>query len=459
MWPSSSVRRVRFPSASARPSRRPWPCSGHGRPAAARPAHRRCAGRPAPGRGRRAAGPRPASRRSSADAARARAAGGARPGRRRRTRFSHALPRAGTALRPVHQRDRRRGAHQPRPSGPVCRPRSRRWPPPPDRPTSSSTWPPAGVAAEVAAALAALAAAVPAAEAVHVVNNGAAALGLVAGVLASGSRVVIARGELVEIGDGFRIPELRRVVRRRGCARSVRRTACGSRTTRGLRTDSVGFVLKVHPSNFRVEGFTSSVGVAELAEPAGAGRRRHRVGAAAPAPATAGRARRNHRPARRCGSGDLVRRQAARRPAVRPGAGSRRPRRAAAPAPDGARAARGQADPGRARGDADGRPDAHRAGAGHHPSRTAGPGSARGGRDRTGRRGRGVRRPGGRRWRAGARAARAPLWPCPPSWPKPADRRCAGGRQGARRPTAARPARRTSRGRSPPGRAVRATTS
>ncbi|HVX54544.1 MAG TPA: L-seryl-tRNA(Sec) selenium transferase, partial [Nocardioides sp.] len=57
-----------------------------------------------------------------------------------------------------------------------------------------------------AAALAALAARVPDAGGVHVVNNGAAALALAGSVLARGRTVVIARGELVEIGDGFRIP-------------------------------------------------------------------------------------------------------------------------------------------------------------------------------------------------------------------------------------------------------------
>ena len=55
-------------------------------------------------------------------------------------------------------------------------------------------------------AMAALAAAVPDAGAVHVVNNGAAALALVTCALAQGREIVVARGELVEIGDGFRHP-------------------------------------------------------------------------------------------------------------------------------------------------------------------------------------------------------------------------------------------------------------
>ena len=57
-------------------------------------------------------------------------------------------------------------------------------------------------------AVAALAAAVPAAEAVHVVNNGAAALVLTATALAAGREIIVSRGEMVEIGDGFRLPDL-----------------------------------------------------------------------------------------------------------------------------------------------------------------------------------------------------------------------------------------------------------
>jgi L-seryl-tRNA(Ser) seleniumtransferase len=116
-----------------------------------------------------------------------------------------------------------------------------------------------------AGALAALAEAVPAAGAVHVVNNGAAALVLVATTLAAGREIVLARGEMVEIGDGFRIPEL---------LESTGARLCEVGTTNRVRLEDyarvigpqTGFVLKVHPSNFRITGFTSSVPIAELTE-------------------------------------------------------------------------------------------------------------------------------------------------------------------------------------------------
>jgi L-seryl-tRNA(Ser) seleniumtransferase len=114
-----------------------------------------------------------------------------------------------------------------------------------------------------AGALAALAEAVPAAGSVHVVNNGAAALVLAATALAAGREIVLARGEMVEIGDGFRIPELLEStgarLREVGTTNRVRRedytAVIGPQT---------GFVLKVHPSNFRITGFTSSVPVVQL---------------------------------------------------------------------------------------------------------------------------------------------------------------------------------------------------
>ncbi|GAA1908282.1 L-seryl-tRNA(Sec) selenium transferase [Lapillicoccus jejuensis] len=112
-------------------------------------------------------------------------------------------------------------------------------------------------------ALAALRAAVPAAGDVLVVNNGAAALVLATTALAAGREVVVSRGEMVEIGDGFRLPDL---IASTGAR--LREVGTTNRTSladyaAALGPDT-GCVLKVHPSNFRVEGFTSAVGVREL---------------------------------------------------------------------------------------------------------------------------------------------------------------------------------------------------
>jgi L-seryl-tRNA(Ser) seleniumtransferase len=116
----------------------------------------------------------------------------------------------------------------------------------------------------------ALARAVPDAEAVHVVNNGAAALVLAATALAGGgglarrSEIVVSRGELVEIGDGFRLPDLLQSTGAR-----LREVGTTNRTVLADYAAAVGpdtgFVLKVHPSNFVVSGFTSAVPVSELA--------------------------------------------------------------------------------------------------------------------------------------------------------------------------------------------------
>lgn len=113
-------------------------------------------------------------------------------------------------------------------------------------------------------ALAALAAATPDAEAVHVVNNGAAALVLAATALAAGREIVVSRGELVEIGDGFRLPDLLESTGAR-----LREVGTTNRTTLADYAAAIGpdtgFVLKVHPSNFVVTGFTSAVAVTGLA--------------------------------------------------------------------------------------------------------------------------------------------------------------------------------------------------
>jgi L-seryl-tRNA(Ser) seleniumtransferase len=106
---------------------------------------------------------------------------------------------------------------------------------------------------------------VPDAEDALVVNNGAAALVLATTALAGkGGEVVVSRGELVEIGDGFRLPDLIT-----SCGARLREVGTTNRTHLRDYTDAVGpdtgAVLKVHPSNFSVEGFTSAVSVAELA--------------------------------------------------------------------------------------------------------------------------------------------------------------------------------------------------
>jgi L-seryl-tRNA(Ser) seleniumtransferase len=114
------------------------------------------------------------------------------------------------------------------------------------------------------AALAALLEAVPAAEAALVVNNCAAALALVATALGQGRELVLARGELVEIGDGFRIPDLLESTGAR-----LHEVGTTNRVTpadyRGALGPETGAVLKVHPSNFVVRGFTRAVQVRELA--------------------------------------------------------------------------------------------------------------------------------------------------------------------------------------------------
>jgi L-seryl-tRNA(Ser) seleniumtransferase len=115
-----------------------------------------------------------------------------------------------------------------------------------------------------AAALDALLQRVPAAGDALVVNNGAAALVLAATAMAVGGEIIISRGELVEIGDGFRLPEL---LASTGAA--IREVGTTNRTNLADYRDAIGprtgCILKVHPSNFTVSGFTASVPVADLA--------------------------------------------------------------------------------------------------------------------------------------------------------------------------------------------------
>lgn len=99
------------------------------------------------------------------------------------------------------------------------------------------------------------------AEAAMVVNNGAAAVLLVLAALAEGERVAVSRGELVEIGGGFRIPD---VLASSGATLVEVGTTNRTRLA-DYRKAAAAIALKVHPSNYRLSGFTETVSVKELA--------------------------------------------------------------------------------------------------------------------------------------------------------------------------------------------------
>jgi L-seryl-tRNA(Ser) seleniumtransferase len=96
-----------------------------------------------------------------------------------------------------------------------------------------------------------------------VVNNNAAALLLILRQFAAGREVVISRGELIQIGGGFRIPE---ILTSSGAL--LKEVGTTNITTAGDYEAAVGdetaVLLKVHHSNFRMEGFVESPGVADL---------------------------------------------------------------------------------------------------------------------------------------------------------------------------------------------------
>jgi L-seryl-tRNA(Ser) seleniumtransferase len=110
--------------------------------------------------------------------------------------------------------------------------------------------------------VAALTAAVPGAERAMAVNNGAAALVLATTALAGGREVLISRGEMVEIGAGFRLADL---IASTGVR--IREVGATNRTSAADYTigPETAAVVKIHPSNFRLSGFTSSVSIGELA--------------------------------------------------------------------------------------------------------------------------------------------------------------------------------------------------
>ena len=101
------------------------------------------------------------------------------------------------------------------------------------------------------------------AESAVVVNNNAAATLLMLAAMAYGREVILSRGELVEIGGGFRVPD---VMAQSGAVLREVGTTNRTRTSdyAAAISDKTALILRVHPSNFRIEGFTERAPLADL---------------------------------------------------------------------------------------------------------------------------------------------------------------------------------------------------
>ncbi|WP_419933396.1 L-seryl-tRNA(Sec) selenium transferase [Candidatus Poriferisodalis sp.] len=104
------------------------------------------------------------------------------------------------------------------------------------------------------------------AEAALVVNNCAAAVTLVLAALARDRGVAVSRGELVEIGGGFRVPEVMEQSGARLVEVGTTNRTRASDYRAAAERDDVALLLKVHPSNYRITGFTEEADVADLAK-------------------------------------------------------------------------------------------------------------------------------------------------------------------------------------------------
>jgi len=105
------------------------------------------------------------------------------------------------------------------------------------------------------------------AEAATVVNNNAAATAIVLNTVAKGREVIVSRGQLVEIGGSFRLPDVMAFSGAKLIEVGTTNRTHGYDYTNAI-TENTAAILRVHPSNYRIEGFTSEVPLEEIVETA-----------------------------------------------------------------------------------------------------------------------------------------------------------------------------------------------